>query len=59
MIHRSNSETNLHEVGKGQSASFSNLQLLEPSAPPQIIMTLESKCEVRIQSEIIDPVGAR
>jgi hypothetical protein len=43
--------------GRGQSGSFSKVYLLEPSAPPQVIMTLESKREVRIQSETIEPAG--
>jgi len=47
------------QSGRGQSGSFSNLYLLKPSAPPQVSKTLESKCEVRIQSEIICPAGAR
>ena len=41
----------------GRAAVFSKLDLLEPSAPPQVIMTLESKCEIRIHSEIIEPAG--
>ena len=50
---------NYTRSGRGQSDSFSDLYIDRPSAPPQVIMTLESKCEVRIQSEIIEPAGAR
>jgi hypothetical protein len=34
-------------LGRGQSGSFSKVYLLEASAPRQVIMTLESKCEVQ------------
>jgi len=44
--------------GRGQSGDFSNLYLDKHSAPPQVSMTLESKCEVKIPSEIIDTAGA-
>ena len=40
--------------GRGQSGPYIDLNLVRPSAPPQVIMTLESKCKVIIQSEIID-----
>ena len=43
-----------HMVGRGQSGPYIDLNLVRPSAPPQVIMTLESKCKVIIQSEIID-----
>ena len=49
---------NYRRSERGQSGSFFKVYLFEPSAPPQVTMTLESKCKVRIESEATDPAGA-